>query len=71
MFYEVKILDDKGKVKKVISSKRLSNKFWRNNNQGKEFTGNLGVEDDEFDYGSGWNVLGASKSQSVKLDESA
>lgn len=71
MFYEVKILDEQGKVKKVVSSKRLSNKFWRNNNDGKEFTGNMGVEDDEFDYGSGWGTLGTPKSSQVKVDESA
>ncbi len=71
MFYEVKVLDEKGKVKKVISSKRLSNKFWRGNNDGKEFTGNMGIEDDEFDYGSSWSSPGSSRSTQVKLDESA
>jgi hypothetical protein len=29
MFYEVKVLDGKGNVKKVISPKALSNRFWR------------------------------------------
>ena len=71
MFYEVKVLDQQGKVKKVISSKRLSNKYWKRNNEGKECTGNMGIEDDEFDYESGWNTLGNSKSSQVKLDESA
>jgi hypothetical protein len=71
MFYEVKILDDRGKVMKVISSKRLSNKFWKANNQGKEFTGNMGVEEDEFDYESNWTTMGLSKPSRVKLDESA
>lgn len=70
MFYEVKILDQEGKVKKVISSRRLSNKYWKRNNEGKEFTGSMGMEDDEFDE-SGWNTLGFSKSSQVKLDESA
>lgn len=28
MFYEVRILDSSGKVKKVLSSKRLSKKYW-------------------------------------------
>ena len=28
MFHEVKIFDKKGKVKKVLSSKKLSNKYW-------------------------------------------
>ena len=29
MFYEVKVLDAKGNVKKVISPKTLSARFWR------------------------------------------
>ena len=28
MFHEVKIFDKKGKVKKVLSSKKLSNEYW-------------------------------------------
>jgi hypothetical protein len=28
MFYEVRIFDPKGELKKVLSPKRLSNKFW-------------------------------------------
>jgi len=70
MFYEVKVLDQQGKVKKVISSKRLSNKYWKRNNEGKEFTGSMGIEDGEFDE-SGWSTLGISKDSQVKLDESA
>jgi len=70
MFYEVKVLDQQGKVKKVISSRRLSNKYWKRNNEGKEFTGSMGMEDGEFDE-SGWNTLGVSKSSQVKVDESA
>lgn len=37
MFYEVKVLDAKGKIKKVISPKTLSDRFWKENfidNQG-------------------------------------
>ncbi len=71
MFYQVKILDDRGKVQKVISSKRLSNKYWKRNNQGKEFTGNMGVEEDEFNYESNLNTMGPSRPSQVKLDESA
>ena len=71
MFYEVKILDDRGKIKKVISSKRLSNKFWKRNNEGKEFTGNMGVEEGEFDWESSWSTMGSSRKSQVKLDESA
>jgi hypothetical protein len=64
-------LDQQGKIKKVISPKRLSNKYWKRNNEGREFTGNMGVEEDELDYGSGWSTLGNSKNNRVKLDESA
>ena len=28
MFHQVKIFDKKGKVKKVLSSKKLSNEYW-------------------------------------------
>jgi hypothetical protein len=31
MFYEVRIFDAHGELKKVISSKKLSNRFWRLN----------------------------------------
>jgi len=71
MFYEVKVLDQQGKIKKVISPKRLSNKYWKRNNEGREFTGNMGVDEDELDYESGWSTLGNSKNNRVKLDESA
>ncbi len=70
MFYQVKVLDQQGKVKKVISSRRLSNKYWKRNNEGKEFTGSMGMEDGEFDE-SGWSTPGISKDSQVKLDESA
>lgn len=31
MFFEVRIFDAKGELKKVITPKRLSNKFWKQN----------------------------------------
>jgi len=33
MFYEVKIFDAKGELKKILSPKRLSNRFWRSGEQ--------------------------------------
>ena len=33
MFYEVKIFDAKGDLKKVISPKKLSNRFWKSGEQ--------------------------------------
>ena len=31
MFFEVRIFDASGELKKVVSPKRLSNKFWKKN----------------------------------------
>ena len=28
MFYEVRVFDSRGQLKKVVSSKKLSNRFW-------------------------------------------
>jgi hypothetical protein len=33
MFYEVRIFDAKGYLKKVISPRRLSNRFWKHGEQ--------------------------------------
>ena len=33
MFYEVKVFDPQGQLKKVVSSKKLSNRFWRSNDK--------------------------------------
>jgi hypothetical protein len=33
MFYEVKIFDAKGELKKVLSPKKLSNRFWKHGEQ--------------------------------------
>lgn len=29
MFYEVRVLDSEGKIKKVLSSKKLSSNYWK------------------------------------------
>ena len=50
MFYEVKVLDKEGQLKKVISSKTLSKKFWKVKSEGKEFCGKLGLDEDELDF---------------------
>ncbi len=36
MFYEVKVLDGNGKVKKVISPKKLSDRFWQRHEMGQD-----------------------------------
>ena len=33
MFYEVRIFDAKGYLKKVVSPKKLSNRFWKHGEQ--------------------------------------
>ena len=33
MFYEVKVFDAKGQLKKVLSPKKLSNRFWKEGQQ--------------------------------------
>ena len=33
MFYEVKVFDSRGQLKKVVSPKKLSNRFWRMNDK--------------------------------------
>jgi hypothetical protein len=33
MFYEVRIFDAKGELKKILSPKRLSNQFWKSGEQ--------------------------------------
>ena len=33
MFYEVKVFDSEGQLKKVLSPKKLSNRFWKEGEQ--------------------------------------
>ena len=33
MFYEVRVFDAKGELKKVLSPKKLSNRFWKSGEQ--------------------------------------
>ena len=49
MFYEVRVLDEKGDVKKVISSKKLSREFWRRNTQPQDFPNKKGYEEAEVE----------------------
>lgn len=47
MFYEVRVLDKTGDIKKVISSKKLSKKFWDKHTQPQEFSGKQNYEETE------------------------
>ena len=53
MFYEVKVLDAKGNVKKVISPKALSNRFWKDhmgdNQINSDMRGAASVSDLDFE----------------------
>ena len=58
MFYEVKVFDAKGELKKVLSPKKLSNRFWKDGEQklidftdkesGSSIRANKAYEKDEF-----------------------
>ncbi len=58
MFYEVKVFDAKGELKKVLSPKKLSNRFWKEGEQklidftdkekGTPNTNNQNYDNDEF-----------------------
>ena len=65
MFYEVRIFDAKGELKKILSPKRLSNQFWKSGEQNlidfsdKENSsssdgGNKKVDKDEYQLEDRW-----------------
>lgn len=65
MFHEVKVFDSRGQLKKVVSSKKLSNRFWRAN----------GSAPPDYDQGYGkaedWNPKNHMSREKVRLDGSA
>ena len=65
MFYEVKVLDKEGQIKKVISSKSLSRKFWKAKNEGKEFCGKLQLDEDELDFKGALRKTAASRGSNL------
>ena len=63
MFYEVKVFDSRGQLKKVVSSKKLSNRFWRtNDNLPSYYEENSAKSDD-------WNSKGRLKVEKVSVEE--
>ncbi|MCF8721030.1 hypothetical protein [Nitrospina gracilis] len=68
MFYQVKILDAQGKVKKVISSNKLSHNHWKQNDQAQDHK--LTVEFDELEEESLNTQTVGGKVSLFKLDES-
>ena len=64
MFYEVKVFDSKGQLKKVVSSKKLSNRFWRNNDMVPSYYEDNDTKQEEL------NVKGSLKAEKVGVDQS-
>ena len=48
MFYEVKIFDSRGQLKKVVSSKKLSNRFWSENDNLPSYYEDSSAKSDDF-----------------------
>jgi hypothetical protein len=72
MFYEVRVLDGKGDLKKVISPKRLSARFWQLQADGMvdNIPRNSG-EDKESNLEPAWNAkISRGESPVLELDES-
>lgn len=57
MFYEVKIFDADGELKKVLSPKKLSNRFWKSGEQ------NLIDFSDKEKSSSGWEIKKTKKDE--------
>ena len=64
MFYEVKVFDSRGQLKKVVSSKKLSNRFWRNNENTSPYF------DEGYSKSEEWGVRSNSKAYKLGLDGS-
>ena len=64
MFYEVKVFDSRGQLKKVVSSKKLSNRFWRNNDNNPSYYEEGYAKSDES------NTKNNMKTKNVTLDSS-
>ena len=63
MFYEVKIFDSRGQLKKVVSSKKLSNRFWRMNDNLPSYYEENSAKSDDL------NSKGTMKVEKVSVEE--
>ncbi|MGV7221878.1 MAG: hypothetical protein ACQ9MH_10155 [Nitrospinales bacterium] len=72
MFYEVRVLDGKGDLKKVISPKRLSARFWQLQADGMvDNIPRSSGEDKESNLEPAWNAkISRGESPVLELDES-
>jgi hypothetical protein len=64
MFHEVKVFDSRGQLKKVVSSKKLSNRFWRMNDNLPSYYEDSSVKSEE------WNAKGKVQIEKVSEEES-
>lgn len=72
MFYEVRVLDGKGDLKKVISPKRLSTRFWQLQADGMiDNTPRTSSEDKESSLEPAWDAkISRGEAPVLELDES-
>ena len=63
MFHEVKVFDSRGQLKKVVSSKKLSNRFWRMNDNLPSYYEENSVKSD------GLNSKGKIRVEKVSVEE--
>ncbi|KMP11945.1 hypothetical protein UZ36_02575 [Candidatus Nitromaritima sp. SCGC AAA799-C22] len=63
MFYEVRVFDSRGQLKKVISPKKLSNRFWRlNTNAPAEY-------EEGYAKGDDWSSKSGILKEKICMDE--
>ena len=62
MFYKVKVFDSQGQLKKVVSSKKLSNQFWANKDNLPSYY------DDRSGKSEGSNLNNNTKVQKIYID---
>jgi len=62
MFYKVKVFDSRGQLKKVVSSKKLSNRFWRMNDNLPSYYEESSVKSDD------WNSKGKIQVEKVSVE---
>ena len=62
MFYKVKVFDSQGQLKKVVSSKKLSNQFWANKDNLPSYY------DDRSGKSEGFNSNNKTKVQKFCID---
>ncbi|MCH8209364.1 MAG: hypothetical protein IIA62_09990 [Nitrospinae bacterium] len=72
MFYEVRVLDGNGELKKVISPKRLSARFWKLQGNGSPETApKSGTEESGSDLEPKWDKrIARGETPVLELDES-